>query len=173
MAAAPEVPVWRPASPLPAAMAAAAAVAVLFAVALAAALAAAAPAAAAALFAASFALFNAAALAAALDAAASAAAALRAAAEFAAGVGAAFAGGGESLPVAGNCRPSPPSWLLPGLGLRSDLAPTWLSAAAKSWPLPAGFTESAAAPPPIWVRSGVFGVSETTGVAFIPKGVSN
>jgi hypothetical protein len=166
-------------------MAAAAAAAVFFAVALAAAaalnvaaaldaaaaLAAAAPVAAAALLAAAVALFKAAALMAALDAAASAAAAFMAAAEVRVG---AAAGGGESLPLAGNCPPTvPPSWLLLTLGLRADLAPTSLSAAAKSWPLPAGFTESAADPPPIWVRSGVFGASETTGVAFIPRGVSN
>src|SRR5579863_921606 len=101
------------------------------------------------------------------------AAAFRAAAEVRAGAGSAVAGGGESLPLAGNCPPTvPPSWLLLGPGLRADLAPTSLSAAAKSWPLPAGFEESAAEPPPIWVRSGVFGACETTGVAFIPRGGS-
>jgi hypothetical protein len=158
------------AAALAAAALAAAAPAAAAALAAALATAAAAPVAAVALFAAaaSIAAFDTAASMAAFDASASAAAALVAAADVPAGVGAGAAGGGELLPVAGNCRPTvPPSRSLLAAGLRDDLAPASLRAAAKSRPLPAGFAESAAVEPLICVGSVVIGACEMRGVAFI------
>ena len=78
-----------------------------------------------------------------------------------------IAGGGEKLPVTGNCPPSAPEPAVPWVGLRAGLAPALLSACAKSPAAAPELKELTEAEGPDCAGSGV---CDTAGIEFISKG---